>query len=331
MPWLVSLGGFKSTNYWKHICGGSIITKKHVLTLASCIEKLVNSKETFIQGPKLFFGTDDTFDHFTGVNRNIAATFQHPKYKDKAGFDVGVVAVDEDIIFTDNIRPVCLPNFPHETSFEGENLFLQQFTYSQEWESFMLRNDDVTENGCQENVEGLSCLRKGDFEVNEGSPVVKKVTQTARREGYHVQEFISKNQMEMVKISERFILSWIQNITDTAPVLMVYGGKAKDGTPNYSTEVDIVTGNPNICYKVNKAKAERWTWTMEDGTEQSSWAFEAKQYNVAKNEIKDSGKYFIQAIGMAGHFVNDAVILCGGYYGAFESEICFQYDFEFNK
>ena len=34
VPWLVSLGGFKTRTKWDHQCGGSLVTNKHVLTAA---------------------------------------------------------------------------------------------------------------------------------------------------------------------------------------------------------------------------------------------------------------------------------------------------------
>jgi hypothetical protein len=37
-PWMVSIGRFLSGVRWEHDCSGSLITNKHVLTTAQCIE-----------------------------------------------------------------------------------------------------------------------------------------------------------------------------------------------------------------------------------------------------------------------------------------------------
>ena len=35
-PWMVSCGYFKEAKQWFHVCGGSLITKKFVLSAAHC-------------------------------------------------------------------------------------------------------------------------------------------------------------------------------------------------------------------------------------------------------------------------------------------------------
>ncbi len=38
-PWMSSLGYFDEENTWKHQCGATLITHKHFLTAAHCVNK----------------------------------------------------------------------------------------------------------------------------------------------------------------------------------------------------------------------------------------------------------------------------------------------------
>ena len=48
VPWMTSLGGFKTEENWDHQCGGSLITYTHILTAAHCKDLMQNE---YIFGP----------------------------------------------------------------------------------------------------------------------------------------------------------------------------------------------------------------------------------------------------------------------------------------
>ena len=77
VPWMASLGGFKTEDNWDHQCGGSLVTHSHILTAAHCFGLLTNE---YINGPQMRLGTADMTNSSLGTMRNIVDFLQHPKY-----------------------------------------------------------------------------------------------------------------------------------------------------------------------------------------------------------------------------------------------------------
>ena len=124
VPWMTSLGGFKTEENWDHQCGGSLITSTHILTAAHCIDL---TKNEYINGPQMRLGTADMTDASKGTMRNIIEFMQHPKYlPTRAYYDVAIAVANIPIDFTDFIRPINLPMKPidDENAFEGDSVTL---------------------------------------------------------------------------------------------------------------------------------------------------------------------------------------------------------------
>ena len=124
VPWMTSLGGFKTEENWDHQCGGSLITYTHILTAAHCKDLMQNE---YIFGPQMRLGTADMTDASKGTMRSIVKFLQHPKYlATRAYYDVAIVVADIPIDFTNFIRPISLPLQPidDENAFEGESVTL---------------------------------------------------------------------------------------------------------------------------------------------------------------------------------------------------------------
>ncbi len=107
-PWMGSLGYRGVGSAWVHQCGVSLISHKFALTAAHCGDDGV-----FQPGrTRLRFGDDNLAEDFDdgGVHETEAKSFvMHPRYR-AAYFDIALVELaDPVVVFTDYVRPVCLP------------------------------------------------------------------------------------------------------------------------------------------------------------------------------------------------------------------------------
>lgn len=96
-----------------HHCGGSLLNKNHVMTAAHCLEN-IDKKDL-----RLLLGTDDIQDTAEGQPfqkvRKAERTYLHPKYSSTlVYFDVAIIKLSEEVVFSAGIQPICLPETPDE-------------------------------------------------------------------------------------------------------------------------------------------------------------------------------------------------------------------------
>ncbi|XP_062431504.1 atrial natriuretic peptide-converting enzyme isoform X4 [Rhea pennata] len=102
-PWQCSLQSEPSG----HICGCVLIAKRWVLTVAHCFEGRENAAVW-----KVVFGISN-LDHPSGFmqTRLVKTIILHPRYnRAVVDYDISIVELNEDIIETSYVRPVCLPS-----------------------------------------------------------------------------------------------------------------------------------------------------------------------------------------------------------------------------
>ncbi|XP_054681148.1 coagulation factor XI-like isoform X1 [Grus americana] len=104
-PWQVSLHVKLSRQ--RHLCGGSIISNRWILTAAHCVMSLENPNIWRVYAGILKQSEMNEDTPFFKVEEIIV----HPQYKyAQTGYDIALMKLDKPMNFTDLQLPICLPS-----------------------------------------------------------------------------------------------------------------------------------------------------------------------------------------------------------------------------
>ena len=100
-PWTASILKYDGRRPKIH-CGGSLISTRHILTASHCVHE--EKKEDL----KVILGATDPFKD--GKVFEIQEYSKHPNFTSpKAYFDLAIIQLKKNVVFTFDIFPVCLP------------------------------------------------------------------------------------------------------------------------------------------------------------------------------------------------------------------------------
>uniref|UniRef100_A0A803JKQ0 Transmembrane serine protease 2 gene 15 n=1 Tax=Xenopus tropicalis TaxID=8364 RepID=A0A803JKQ0_XENTR len=103
-PWQISLMKLVGTSLY--LCGGSIITPYWIVTAAHCVYGYTSSPSIF----KVFAGSL-TLSNYYSAGYLVDRVLIHPSYSPNTqNYDIALLKLKTALVFSTNLRPVCLPN-----------------------------------------------------------------------------------------------------------------------------------------------------------------------------------------------------------------------------
>ncbi|XP_026477687.1 venom protease-like [Ctenocephalides felis] len=201
-PWLAVLGYRRGDGTYRWLCGGTLVSDRHIVTAAHCV-----------------FGRDDlemvrlgeldlasTNDGAHPIDIPIAEKIMHEQYNRKSSTnDIAVLTLRSPVTFSESIKPICLPT----PSDVRNDVYVRKFPFVAGWGALRfggpsatklqeLQIPVVTNEQCKENYasfkaqiidERVLCAGyanggKDACQGDSGGPLMLPVIND-NRDGYH--------------------------------------------------------------------------------------------------------------------------------------------------
>ena len=193
--------------------------------------------------------------------------------------------------------------------------------------------NDITCAGNDFDEDSTSC------EGDSGSPVIRRISGTGRGRPYYQQEYVVSTGLDCnlkatiyARVSNREILTWIQEVTNTYPLVLVIGGYSKLEYSRKKKLVPKVEGGPDNDIEIisRDRKCQKGIRSVNLGKKKMcDWGCQGKSQDdptVVPFIFSDS-----DVMGHTAQYSNDVPIYCGGKSRFDNLNWCWEWDYKTNK
>ncbi|XP_045490567.1 serine protease gd isoform X3 [Pieris rapae] len=108
-PWQIALYQTQTVDN-KYICGGTLVSHKHVITAAHCVTRKESIRVVNKNTLTVYLGKHNLRTTVDGVQiRLVGEIIVHPRYNASSfSRDLGILKLRESVQYTDYVRPACL-------------------------------------------------------------------------------------------------------------------------------------------------------------------------------------------------------------------------------
>ena len=110
-PWLAAVGKYTQEVFkdFQVSCSGVIVSREIIVTAAHCFVAYIEANKTELIPTHVRVGANRIDSRFS-EDRKIKEYIVHPNYMFPAFyFDIALILLEEDLIFSSRISPICLP------------------------------------------------------------------------------------------------------------------------------------------------------------------------------------------------------------------------------